>query len=72
MPGPLFGDVHGDLVEKVAGVEGGFAGGLNEADDAFGVRCDEKREVGGSELGESVWRDDDGRSAAELLGCRPW
>ena len=34
LPGPFFDDVHGDLVEEVAGVEGGFTGGLDEADDA--------------------------------------
>jgi len=38
----LSGDVHDDLVEEVAGVEGGFTGGLDEADDAFGVGRDEK------------------------------
>jgi hypothetical protein len=36
----LFGDVHDDLVEEVTGVEGGFAGGLDETNDALGVGCD--------------------------------
>jgi len=60
--------VHGDLVEEVAGVEGGFTGGLDEADDAFGVRGDEEREVGGGELGEGRGGNDKGRGAAELFG----
>ena len=41
LPGPLFRNVHDDLVEEIAGVEGGFAGGLDEADDALGVGRDE-------------------------------
>ena len=65
----MFGDVHDDLVEEVAGVECGFTGGLDEADDAFGVGRDEEREIGGGELDEGGRRNDEGRGAAELLGC---
>lgn len=69
MFGPLLGYMHGDLVEKVAGVECGFVGGLDEADDALGVGCDEEGEVGGGELGEGRGWNDQGRGAAELFGC---
>jgi hypothetical protein len=66
---PLFGDVHGDLVEEIALVEGGFAGGLDEADDAFGVGRDEEREVGGGELCDGGGGNDESWGTAKLLGC---
>ena len=69
MPGPLFGDVHDDLVEEVAGIKGGFAGGLDEADDAFGVGRDQEREIRGGELADDCGGNDEGWGAAELL-CR--
>jgi len=50
LSGPLFGNMHGDLVEEVAWVEGGFAGGLDEADDAFRVGGDEEGKISGGEL----------------------
>src|SRR6266403_1069811 len=69
LSGPLLGDVHRDLVEEVAGVEGGFAGGLEETDDAFMVGRNEERKVSGSELGEGGGGNDEGWGAAKLLGC---
>ena len=65
----MLGDVHRDLVEEVAGVEGGFAGGLEETDDAFRVGRNEERKVSGSELGEGGGGNDEGWGAAKLLGC---
>jgi hypothetical protein len=38
---PLLSDLHDDLIEKIAAVEGAFAGGLDESDDAVGVGSNE-------------------------------
>jgi hypothetical protein len=61
--------VGDDLVEEVAGIQGIFVGGLDEADDAFGVGGDQKRKVSGGELGESCWWNDEGGGAAKKLNC---
>ena len=63
---PLLGDVHGDLVEEVAGYKGGFVVLLDEANDAFMVDRNEEGKVSCSELGKSV-RSDDQRGGALLL-----
>ena len=69
LSGPLRGDVLGDLLEKVAGVEGGLGRGLDEADDAGGVGGDEERKVGRGELLEGCGRDDEGGGVVEEVGC---
>jgi hypothetical protein len=61
--------VHEDLIEEVAGVEGGVVGWLDETDDAVVIGCDEERKVCRGELCESRRRNDECWCAAELLGC---
>jgi hypothetical protein len=66
----LFRDVHDDLVEEIAGIEGIFASGLDEANDALGIGRDEQGEVVGGELREGCGRNDERWRAAKLLGRR--